>query len=98
VKPIIPIATTQANIKNGTPKRRVLALCRDRTVGAAPGVHRVGKFGPQVEILSVTAVVPAPVAIDDGLNKQLVNAGRFAQPKFTAEANELAPTGAAENE
>ena len=55
------------------------------------------KFGPVVEIVSVTAVVPAPTAIDDGLNSHPVNSGRFSQAKLTAELNLTPPTGAAEN-
>jgi len=50
-----------------------------------------------VEIVSVTAVVPAPAAIDAGLNPQLLNAGRFAHPKLTPELKAPPPTGAAEN-
>jgi hypothetical protein len=61
-------------------------------------VHWVGRFGPHVEIVKVTDVVPAPGAIHVGLKLQLVDAGRLVQPKFTADVNELPPTGDAENE
>jgi len=54
-------------------------------------------FGPVVETVSVTTVVPAPAATDAGLNPQLLNAGRFAHPKLTAELKAPPPTGAAEN-
>jgi hypothetical protein len=47
----------------------------------------VPEFGPVVAIVSVTAFVPAPVAIDAGLNPQLVNAGSFSHPKLTPEPN-----------
>jgi hypothetical protein len=59
-------------------------------------------FGPVVKIVSVTAVVPAPAAIDGGLNTQLapgspsVNSGNSEQAKLTVEPN-VPPTGAAEN-
>jgi hypothetical protein len=49
-----------------------------------------------VVIVSVTAVVPAPAAIDAGLNPQLVNAGRFIHAKLTAELKVPPPTGTAE--
>lgn len=53
-------------------------------------------FGPVVEIVSVTAVVPAPAAIEVGLKLQPVNAGKFAQLKFTAPVKVDPPAGAAE--
>jgi hypothetical protein len=54
-------------------------------------------LGPQVEIVSVTAVVPAPVAIVAGLKLQFVSAGWFEHVKLTAELKVASPTGAAEN-
>jgi len=65
------------------------AFARDRDCAS--------EFGPIVEIVSVTAVVPAPAAIDAGLNPQLVNAGRLSHPKLTPELNVPPPTGTAEN-
>lgn len=62
----------------------------------ARGCDAVPKFGPVVTIVSVTAVVPAPTAIDVGLNPQLVNGGGFVQAKLTAELKVPPPTGAAE--
>jgi hypothetical protein len=53
-------------------------------------------FGPVVEIVTVTGVVPAPAAIEDGLKMQLVKAGRFAQAKATAPVKVEPPAGAAE--
>jgi hypothetical protein len=53
-------------------------------------------FGPVVEIVNVTAVVPAPAAINVGLKLQLVSAGKFAHAKLTAPLNVPPPTGAAE--
>jgi len=74
-----------------------LALAERRTPPPVPGGHWVGRFGPQVQRDRVTAVVPAPAAIDAGLNPQPVNAGRFAHTKFTAELKVVPPAGAAEN-
>jgi hypothetical protein len=54
-------------------------------------------FGPVVVIVSATAVVLAPAAIDAGLNTQLVNAGKLLQAKLTLELNVAPPTGAAED-
>jgi hypothetical protein len=48
-------------------------------------------------MVSITVVVPAPAAIDAGLNPQLVNAGKPEHVKFTAVLNIPPPTGAAEN-
>jgi len=71
--------------------------CRDA------GCDELPRFGPMVEIVSVTAVVPAPAAIDAGVKPQLapggpvINGGRPAHEKLTDELNVAAPTGAAEN-
>jgi hypothetical protein len=54
-------------------------------------------FGPVVEIVTVTAVVPAPAAIVAGLKAQLLNAGKPEHPKLTAELNVPPPIGTAEN-
>ena len=68
-----------------------------------PSGHCVGKFGPQVQIVRVTSVVPAPVPIVAGLNPQLapapplVNVGKPEHAKLTAELNVPPPTGAAAN-
>jgi hypothetical protein len=59
--------------------------------------NRAAAFGPVVEIVSVTAVVPAPAAIDAGLNPQLSSAGRPAHEKLTPDVNVAPPTGTAEN-
>ena len=53
-------------------------------------------IGPVVEIVAVTAVVPAPAASDAGLKPQLVSAGKFAQANVTVPVNVPPPTGAAE--
>jgi len=65
--------------------------------GRVRGRAAVPKFGPVVAIVSVTAVVPAPAAIDVGLNPQLVNGGGFVHAKLTAEPKVPPPSGAAEN-
>jgi hypothetical protein len=57
----------------------------------------VPKFGPVVVIVSETAVVPVPAAIEAGLNPQFVNAGRFEHANVTVEVNAPPPTGAAAN-
>jgi hypothetical protein len=77
----------------GRPPPAVQAV---RSTAPTRGRDCVPKFGPVVAIVSVTVVVPAPAAIDAGLNPQLVNAGKLAQPKLTAELNDPAPTGVAE--
>jgi hypothetical protein len=56
---------------------------------------RLAEFGPTVAIVSVTAVVPAPAAIDAGLNWQIRSV--FTHVKLTAELNAAPPTGTAEN-
>ena len=68
-----------------------------RSTAPTRGRDCVPEFGPAVAIVKVTAVVPAPAAIDAGLNPQLVNAGRFAHPKLTPELKTPPPTGLAEN-
>jgi hypothetical protein len=55
------------------------------------------ELGVVVRIVSVTAVVPAPIAIDVGLNMQLVNVGKLEHPKLTPEEKTASPTGLAEN-
>jgi hypothetical protein len=64
----------------------------------------VPKFGPVVEIVTVTGVAPVvPAAIDAGLNSQLapgppvINGGNPEHAKLTAELNDAPPAGAAEN-
>jgi hypothetical protein len=61
------------------------------------GCDCIPKFGPVVEIVSVTTVACAPVAIELGLNPQAVNAGKLLHAKFTAELKVEPPTGVAEN-
>jgi hypothetical protein len=61
------------------------------------GSDCIPKFGPVVEIVSVTAVACAPVAIELGLNPQAVNVGKLLHAKFTAELKVEPPTGVAEN-
>jgi hypothetical protein len=56
----------------------------------------VGKFGPQVQRVSVTAVADTPEAIVVGLNRQFVNAGNPEHAKLTSELNVPPPAGAAE--
>ena len=68
-----------------------------RSTAPTRGRDCVPKLGPVVAIVKVTAVVPAPEAIDAGLNPQPVNAGKFVHPKLTAELNVPLPTGLAEN-
>src|ERR1700722_4970437 len=53
-------------------------------------------FGPVVEIVAITEVVPAPAAIEVGLKLQLVSAGRFAHAKVTAPLKVAPPAGVAE--
>jgi hypothetical protein len=50
-----------------------------------------------LETERVTVLPAEPVAIDAGLKRQLVKAGRLLQAKFTAEVKVTPPTGAAEN-
>src|ERR1700686_4953011 len=106
--PTIPTITTQASVKNGRTWRRLPSLecVLGRASPLVPSVRSavptrgrdcVPEFGPVVAIVKVTAVVPAPAAIDVGLNPQLVNAGRFTHPKLTAEEKTVPPTGLAEN-
>jgi hypothetical protein len=98
----IPIIIAHGRLKSA----RTLALAEDRVLarrGAAlcmearRGRDWVPKFGPVLEIVSVTLVDGAPAAIADGLKAQLVNAGKPVHPKFTAELKVAPPVGAAEN-
>ena len=78
----------------GRPPPAVQAV---RSTASTRGRDCVPEFGPVVAIVKVTAVVPAPAAIDAGLNPQLVNAGRLAHPKLTPELKTPPPAGLAEN-
>jgi hypothetical protein len=71
------------------------SIPRSRTL--LRGSDCIPKFGPVVEIVSVTTVACAPVAIELGLNPQAVNAGKLLHAKFTAELKVEPPTGVAEN-
>ena len=75
---------------------RLARPARSAFAGRCDGVF---EFGPVVVIVSVTAVMPAPAAIEAGLNPQLVNvnAGGTAHAKLTPDVNVAPPTGAAEN-
>jgi hypothetical protein len=75
--------------------KRMPTSGRPSPLGA--GAHNVGKFGPQVEIVSVTVVAPAPAAIVAGLNAQPVNTGWPEHPKLTVELKAAPAAGAAEN-
>lgn len=53
-------------------------------------------YGPVVEIVNVTVVVPAPAAIVAGVKAQVDRAGKLPHVKFTVPVKVAAPAGAAE--